>query len=182
MTSPDSSPAPQPTTRRKALLWTTAGIAAAAGGGVAWRLNRTDRAEDSGAVLWQQQFDTPDGKPLDLAALRAGGPLVVNFWATWCPPCVAELPMLDAFGKMHAARGWTVLGLAVDQPSSVRKFLANRPVAFPVGMAGMQGTDLSRALGNTQGSLPFTVVFAENGVVRHRKIGQLTEGDLSSWV
>ena len=182
MTSQDTSSALRPTTRRKALGWTTAAVAASVGAGVAWRLHNADNDADSGAVLWQQQFDTPDGKLLDLAALRAGGPLVVNFWATWCPPCVAELPMLDAFGKTHATRGWTVLGLAVDQPSSVRRFLASRPVGFPVGMAGLQGTDLSRALGNTQGSLPFTVVFAANGNVLHRKIGQLTETDLSSWV
>lgn len=161
-------------------MWTTAGVAAAAGVGLAWQ--RAGASGDSGAVLWQQQFDTPDGAPLDLASVRGGKRLLVNFWATWCPPCVAELPMIDRFGREHGAQGWKVLGLAVDQPSSVRKFLANRPVAFPVGMAGMQGTDLSRALGNTEGSLPFTAVFAENGTVLHRKIGQLSEADLLAWL
>ena len=180
MTAPDNASPHAPPSRRKAVLWATAGIAAAAGAGLAWR-STAGKGDDSGAALWQQQFDTPDGQPLDLSAFRGKGKLVVNFWATWCPPCVAELPMLDRFGRDHADRGWQVLGLAVDQPSSVRRFLASRPVAFPTGMAGLQGTELSRSLGNTQGSLPFTVVFAANGSVLHRKIGQLTEADLAAW-
>jgi len=180
--SPPSADVGVSPARRRALVWTTAGLAAAAGAGAAWYLNGASRVADDGAALWTQQFDRPDGSPLDLAGLRAGGRLIVNFWATWCPPCVAELPMLDRFAQTHGANGWRVLGLAVDTPSSVRKFLETRPVAFPIGMAGLQGTELSRALGNTQGSLPFTVVFAANGSVSHRKIGQLSENDLVGWM
>jgi len=181
MSDSDNAIANDRPSRRKAVLWATAGVAAVAGAGLAWR-STAAKGDDSGAALWQQQFDKPDGQPLDLAGFRGKGKLIVNFWATWCPPCVAELPMLDRFGRDFAGKGWQVLGLAVDQPSSVRKFLAARPIAFPVGMAGLEGTDLSRRLGNTQGSLPFTVVFASNGTVLHRKIGQLTEADLGSWV
>lgn len=181
MPDPDNAPVPARSSRRKAVLWTTAGVAALAGAGFAWR-STAGKGDESGAVLWQQQFDSPDGRPLDLAAFRGKDKLIVNFWATWCPPCVAELPMLDSFGQRHAGKGWKVLGLAVDQPSSVRKFLAARPISFPVGMAGLQGTELSRSLGNTQGGLPFTVVFAANGTVLHRKIGQLTESELGGWV
>lgn len=180
MSDPDNAAPVERASRRKAVLWATAGVAAAAGAGLAWHFNAA-KGDESGAVLWQQQFDKPDGQPLDLASFRGKGKLIVNFWATWCPPCVAELPMLDRFGREFSGKGWQVLGLAVDQPSAVRKFLAARPIAFPVGMAGLQGTDLSRSLGNTQGSLPFTVVFAANGTVLHRKIGQLTEADLRDW-
>ena len=177
MTHPDPS---RPARRNYLILGAAGVVAAAAGAGIAWR-SANGAADDSGAALWQQNFDTPDGKPLDLGALRGKGRLIVNFWATWCPPCVAELPLLDRFSREQAARGWQVLGLAVDQPSAVRKFLATRPVGFPIGMAGLQGTELSRALGNSQGSLPFTAVFAANGTVVHRKIGQLAESDLASW-
>lgn len=111
----------------------------------------------------------------------AGKPLLLNFWATWCPPCVAELPMLDAFLSEQRSRGWQILGLAVDQPSAVRKFLGRTPVSFPMGMAGLQGTELSRALGNLTGGLPFTVVFDAKGQVRHRKMGQLEARDLQNW-
>ncbi|MCZ2497830.1 redoxin family protein [Xylophilus sp. Kf1] len=179
MPVPDPAVSPHPS-RRKVALWVTAGVAAAAGAGLAWRT--AGQGDQSGAALWQQRFDTPAGQPLDLSQFRGKGRLIVNFWATWCPPCVAELPMLDRFGRDHADKGWQVLGLAVDQPSSVRKFLATRPVGFPIGMAGLQGTELSRSLGNTQGSLPFTLVFAGNGSVLHRKIGQLSEEELRAWV
>lgn len=177
--SPHAEPAP---TRRKTLAWTTAAVAAAAGAGVAWWSQRPDAGAVAVQALWSQRFDTPDGQPLDWRAVRGTGPLLINFWATWCPPCVAELPLLDRFGQAHAAAGWRVLGLAVDQPSAVRRFLASRPVSFAIGMAGLQGTDLSRTLGNAQGGLPFTVVVAANGQVLHRKIGQISESDLASWL
>ena len=171
--------------RRNLLYLGAAGAAGLAGIGAAWlkyepqklSSGQTRVAQDA---FWVMSFDTPDGQPQPMSSFR-GKPLLLNFWATWCPPCVEELPLLDAFYQEQKAKGWQVLGLAVDQPSAVRKFLAARPIAFPVGMAGLQGTDLSRSLGNTQGSLPFTVVFAANGTVLHRKIGQLTEADLRDW-
>ncbi|WPB56169.1 TlpA disulfide reductase family protein [Xylophilus sp. GOD-11R] len=169
--------------RRRALWWgaaAVAGVGAAAGGVFAWRAGQV--GAERGDALWAQSFETPDGQALDLAGLRSNRRLIVNFWATWCPPCVAELPMLDRFARDRAAQGWKVLGLAVDTPSSVRRFLSGRPVGFPIGMAGLQGTDLSRALGNAQGGLPFTVVFGSNGDLLHRKIGQLSEADLASWI
>ena len=89
--------------------------------------------------------------------------------------------MLNAFFREHAAKGWQVLGLAIDQPSAVRKFLARLPLEFPVGLAGMDGTELGRSLGNLTGGLPFTVVLGGNGKVLHRKMGQVTAQDLQLW-
>jgi hypothetical protein len=80
--------------------------------------------------------------------------LLVNFWATWCPPCVEELPLLDYFFQENRDKNIQVLGLAVDQPSKVRDWLQATPLHFPVGMAGMGGTELSKSLGNLAGSLP----------------------------
>lgn len=172
--------------RRTALYGGVAALAAAAGSGWAWwRLQPHAVLEPSGpgsvaAAFYTQTFDTPDGGLLQVSDF-SGRPLLLNFWATWCPPCIAELPMLDAFLAEHAAHGWQILGLAVDQPSAVRKFLERSPVAFPVGMAGLEGTELTRSLGNLAGGLPFTVVFDASGQVRHRKMGQLAPEDLSKW-
>ncbi|MBA2962443.1 redoxin family protein [Ramlibacter sp. MAH-25] len=168
------------TSRRSLLLAAGVGVvAAAAGAGVAfWR--REPQAQGDASALWGLTFDTPAGQPLTMAALR-GKPLLVNFWATWCPPCVEELPMLDRFAREHAANGWQVVGLAIDQPSAVRKFLAATPVSFPIGLAGLEGTDLGKSLGNSAGGLPFTVVLKPDGKVRERRMGKVAPGDLSRW-
>ena len=161
-----------------------AGVAAAAascGAGWAWWKFRPHDVEQGAAeALWGQGFQTPDGAALAMQSFQ-GRPLLLNFWATWCPPCVAELPLLNGFFKQQTAKGWQVLGLAVDQPSAVRAWLQRKPLGFPVAMAGLQGTDLSRALGNLTGGLPFTVLFDAKGRVVHRKMGQISPADLQGW-
>lgn len=123
---------------------------------------------------------TLDGGRFDLAEQR-GQWVVVNFWATWCPPCVEELPLLDRFYQEQQARGWQVLGLAVDQAAPVVRFLERLPLSFPVVLAGFAGTDLSRTLGNPSGALPFSVVFGADGAVLHRKLGKVSADELAQW-
>lgn len=167
--------------RRRGLLAGVAISALLAGAGLAWwRLRPAEMAPHAGDALWPLQFPTPQGGTLTMASLR-GRPLLLNFWATWCPPCVEEMPLLDAFYKQQAANGWQVLGLAIDQPSAVRSFLARVPVSFPVGLAGLEGTALAKALGNLTGGLPFTVVFGADGSVRQRRMGRVTQADLEQW-
>jgi thiol-disulfide isomerase/thioredoxin len=130
--------------------------------------------------LWGLEFDTPAGTRLTMQGLR-GRPLLINFWATWCPPCVEELPLLDAFYRENADKGWQVLGIAVDKLAPVQSFLTRQPLAFPVVLAGMEGLNLSKNLGNQAGGLPFSVLFGADGSVLHRKIGKLSEQDLKLW-
>lgn len=183
-TSPASSPVPPGSpdaARRRWLYAGVAGAAAVAGAGVAWWKFQPHAMEsEAEKALWAMEFETPDGAALPLKPYL-GKPLLINFWATWCAPCVEELPMLNAFYREQAPKGWQVVALAIDQPSSVRKFLAKLPLAFPVGLAGMQGTDLGRSLGNLTGGLPFTVVLGGKGRVLHRKMGQVTAQDLQQW-
>ena len=169
--------------RRRWLYGAAAAVVAAGGAGwaaLAWRQGQISATEVP-AGLWQQSFPTPEGGVLDLQALR-GQPLVLNFWATWCPPCVAELPLLSSFSRENAANGWQVLGIAVDQAAAVRAFLDRVPVAFPVALAPQGGIALSRSLGNLAGGLPFTVVFGADGQVRHRKMGQITPQNFKDWM
>jgi thiol-disulfide isomerase/thioredoxin len=156
-----------------------AGLAAAAG--VAVSLTRQPDARQAALQrLWAARFATPDGGELSLGALR-GRPLVVNFWATWCPPCVRELPQFDRFRTMHAAAGWQVIGLALDNATAVRGFLQRQPVAFPIGLAQNGGSELMRGLGNTQGALPFTVVFNAGGEPVQQHLGETSLADLEGW-
>ena len=165
--------------RRHLALGAGVAVAAAAAGIAGWRLTG-DRSEPAPAGFWDLRFERPEGGSLALAELR-GGPLLLNFWATWCAPCITELPLLDAFAKQQAAAGWKLVGLAVDAPTPVRRFVKERPLSFPVGLAGLEGTDLGKALGNHQGGLPFSVLFDRQGRIADRKLGALHPPDLERW-
>lgn len=165
--------------RRGSLLAGAAVAAGAAGLGAGlWRLRHP--ADDPAEGLWTRSFDAPAGGQLSLAGFR-GRPLLLNFWATWCPPCVREMPLLDRFHRDNSALGWQVAGLAVDQIGPVNKFLGEHPVAYPIGLAGAAGIDLSRRLGNQGGGLPFSVVFDRTGRKIDQKLGQISEQELQAW-
>lgn len=165
--------------RRNMLFAGTAVAAGLAGVGAAWWLR--DRHEvPLTDPFWVLEMETPDGEMFKISSL-AGRPLLVNFWATWCPPCVEELPLLNRFHQEQQALGWRVLGLAVDQPSAVRAWLQKSPLDFPIVMAGLGGTDLSKRMGNLTGGLPFSVAFGATGEVLQRKSGQLSPEDLAVW-
>jgi thiol-disulfide isomerase/thioredoxin len=180
MTEP-TAPGPSPRRGRRALVvgGVAAGAALAGAGLGLWRSRVQQDASDAGA-FWSMTFMTPQGQTLATASLR-GSPLLLNFWATWCPPCVEEFPMLDTFFRQHRANGWQVLGLAIDQPSAVRVFLTRTPVSFPVGLAGLEGTELAKSLGNDIGGLPFSVVLGADGAIRERRMGRLSPADLQRW-
>jgi thiol-disulfide isomerase/thioredoxin len=167
-------------TRRRWLI--SAGVAAAgvAGGAAAYWWQRRTQRDAAADAFWALTLETPAQAPLSMASLQ-GRPLVLNFWATWCPPCVREMPALDRFYRDHQAQGWQVLGLAADNAAAVREFLTRTPVAFPIVLAGFEGIDLSRRLGNVAGGLPFTVVFGRDGRVQHRHIGETQYEQLAAW-
>lgn len=162
---------------RRALILGGAGLlAGAAGAGYAWRQNRV--ADQASGNLWGMHFAKPEGGDLPMANLR-GKPLVINFWATWCAPCLKELPQIDKFYKDHKARGWQVLGLAMDQAAPVREFLTRLPLSFPVVLGGLDGSDIAIELGNVQSVLPFTVMFDASGRARWHKLGETHYDELA---
>lgn len=185
-TRPNHHPdgAPPAAANRRWLLGATAASAAVLGAGFAWwQLPSPHGPAATPPVdgFWSMQWDMPQGGRVAMEAFR-GRPLLVNFWATWCAPCVEELPLINDFYRQNKANGWQVLALAVDRLASVQSFLQKMPLDFPVGMAGASGTELGRGLGNLAGGLPFSVVVSADGMVVQRKLGRLTPDDLAAWL
>ena len=179
--TPDRPPAnAQRPLLRRTVVGALGVVALGAGVTAAWMQMKKDAAQavtSSAPDFWSLQWTTPQGVDLPMQTL-AGRPLLINFWATWCPPCVEELPLINAFYQENKSNGWQVLGLAVDKPAPVNAFLNKTPLDFPVGMAGFGGTELSRKLGNLTGALPFTLALDAKGNIIFHKMGQVTAGEL----
>jgi len=126
------------------------------------------------AVLWNSTvFDLAD-RPVALAGYR-GRPLVINFWARWCPPCRDEIPDFVRARAHFNGQDVELLGIAIeDQAEPVRKFAAAHRINYPVLLARDQGLPLMAALGNDQGALPFTVVIDREGNIVGRKVGRMS--------
>ncbi len=167
--------------RRTFLYASAAGVAAVAGAGLAlWRYRMAEPEDGALAALWALEAELPTGGVFKLSKLR-GKPLVVNFWATWCPPCVEEMPLLDVFYRQNTSKGWQMVGLAADNAKAVTKFLGQTPVQFPTPLAGLAGIELSRTLGNVSGALPFTVVINSQGAIALRHMGKLNEEQIANF-
>ena len=166
------------TPRRRNLLvgGIVAGTALGAGGLVATRvLRRSPEAE----ALESARFVDLQGKPRVLAEWR-GKVVVANFWATWCAPCLEEIPLLIATRRTYAQKMMEVVGIAIDQAAKVQQFAAKMQIDYPILLAETQGVDLIRTLGNRSGGLPFTVFLDRAGKPTSTKIGVLRQPELDS--
>ena len=122
-----------------------------------------------------------DGKPVTLAQYR-GKLLLVNFWATWCAPCLKEMPLLVQAQKQYGARGLQIIGPALDEAKDVKAMAAKLGVNYPV-MADFASADAAMStLGNQQGALPFSVLIDDKGMIIKTVLGGFHEDDLKALI
>ncbi|MEP6608772.1 MAG: TlpA disulfide reductase family protein, partial [Burkholderiaceae bacterium] len=133
------------------------------------------------SALFTHSFNDTEGRPQAISQWK-GGWLVVNFWATWCAPCVEEMPDLQRVQNEYIGRGVTIVGLAIDNATAVKRFRDELKLQLPLLIASAAGTDLARELGNASGALPYTVLVDPAGHVVRSKLGQVRAAELRVWL
>jgi thiol-disulfide isomerase/thioredoxin len=120
-----------------------------------------------------------DGQPQALSQWR-GHLLVVNYWATWCPPCRQEMPALARLSRQFAAKDVQFIGLAIDSADNVQQFAGKNPPAYPLLIAGDDATEQSRSLVNDKLALPFSAVIDRQGALRLTHLGAIDESQFAA--
>jgi thiol-disulfide isomerase/thioredoxin len=127
--------------------------------------------------LLAQSMPDSKGKPQALLQWK-GKALIVNFWATWCAPCVKEMPELSALQTEVASRNIQLIGVGIDSATNIAEFATKYAISYPLYVAGMSGSELSRQFGNDAGALPFTVLIGRDGQVKKTYLGRLKMEEL----
>jgi cytochrome c biogenesis protein CcmG, thiol:disulfide interchange protein DsbE len=150
---------------RKMAVWAV--LCVAAGVVVLFALPSYRQGEASVAGKKAENFPIElDGKPAHLSDLR-GKVVVLNFWASWCPPCVEETPALNQLQQHITARGGVVLGVSVDEdPAAFEKFLKDQGVQFPTYRSNW---DVAHDYGTTM--IPETYVIGRDGRIERKIVG-----------
>lgn len=130
-------------------------------------------------AVFNSSFKRFTSTPQALAVYR-GRPLVIYFWATWCVPCREETRMLAALQGRHSADELTVLGIGIDQSDKLERFTREHGIDYPVFVAGREGVELARKLGNLRDELPYTVAIDRNGLFARQHLGKPAPQDLEA--
>ena len=109
----------------------------------------------------------------------SGKTLLINFWATWCAPCRHEMPMLMDLQTEHGPAGLQVIGIAVDNAESVRGFVEQYGISYPILIGEADVIQVSTAYGNVDGVLPYSVLVDGEGFIRWQYIGEIQPADIS---
>lgn len=111
-----------------------------------------------------------------------GKVLIINFWATWCPPCRREMPMFIKLQQQFADKGLQFIGVAIDDPGKVQDFIDSMMVNYPMLVGSQDAIDVAKAYGNRFGALPYTVIVDRNGIIRLTQRGELFKETILKYI
>lgn len=132
-------------------------------------------------ALLDARFNTLEGQEVPLSQWQ-NKIIVLNFWATWCPPCREEMPELSNMQKQYKNQNMVIIGLSTDDLETTKTFIANNPVSYPILAGDMQAMNFAESLGNNQSILPYTVVIDEKGRVVKAFFGRINQEILEKTV
>lgn len=127
------------------------------------------------------EFVLPDltGTPRNINQW-AGKVVLVNFWATWCPPCRKEMPAFIELHQTYAAQGFEIVGVAIDDAQQVRDFADGLGVNYPILVGALDASEIAKQYGNRYGTLPYSVLLDRKGRIRFIQPGELTRETLEA--
>lgn len=160
-----------------ALLLACAVAGAAGFGAWHWWQGR-DVAETARAEL---SFRDLDGRVHALSEWR-GKLLLLNFWATWCTPCLKEIPLLVETQREHGPHGLQIVGVAMDEAEPVRAFARRLQMNYPIMVGQAEIPDAMDELGDELGAFPFSVLVAPDGRILDRRSGDLSPEEIAEWL
>jgi peroxiredoxin len=159
-----------------AKLWLLAGLALVGGLAVSFLINfqgedATDVALESYSLTdlngQQQSLDKWQGKVL-----------LVNYWATWCPPCIEEIPLFIQLKDRFSAAGLEIIGISIDEDHKAREFSEKMKINYSLLSGQANGMAMMTSMGNRNGGLPFSVMFDRDRKIVHRKTGAFSHEEL----
>lgn len=171
-----------------ARLFIAIGVAAAAAGTGLWQWARQTPPAAAPALaapaiapaaIYAMTFTDESGAIRALGQFQ-GRLLVLNFWATWCAPCRAEMPAFERLHRAWSGQGVRFVGLSAEPADLAARFGRELGVSYPLWTGGDAVQELSRRLGNRGSVLPHTVVLGPSGVVLEQRVGPYTEAELSA--
>lgn len=129
--------------------------------------------ENSKAVIANLDLTDLDGKSAKLPG--KGRYRLINYWATWCGPCLMEMPLLDKFAQSQGANGVILIGIALDESKEVKSYLKENPLKYPQFLETPGKSDSSTQLGNKAGIIPFSVLIGPDGQLLKLKRGEFAD-------
>ncbi|MEO8809766.1 MAG: TlpA disulfide reductase family protein [Rhodanobacter sp.] len=161
-------------------------VLAAVLGGIIQRENRSPPPANRNSTIVGQLVPAlalPDlrGRVHPLTEYR-GRRVLINFWASWCGPCLEEMPALSQAQQKFGETDAIVLGIAMDEPDRVRKFIAAHPVGYPILLGRLEAPSTSLQLGDEYEILPFSVLIGADGHILAMQVGKLSAAQIDTWL